>query len=89
MAATVVHNEYIADRHHVQMNSTKWLTLTEFVKYLGSTGNCKAEVTPKGWFMTYVDGDFEALFEDRMKNKSDEGGNGGGGEDGEEDIEAD
>lgn len=33
-----VYNEYINDRHHVHMNSTKWLTLTEFVKYLGKTG---------------------------------------------------
>ncbi|KAJ8436018.1 hypothetical protein Cgig2_007676 [Carnegiea gigantea] len=30
------------------MNSTMWLTLAEFVKYLGTTGNCKVEVTPKG-----------------------------------------
>ncbi|PSR93182.1 DNA/RNA-binding protein [Actinidia chinensis var. chinensis] len=32
VAATVVYNEYIADRHHVHMNSTQWATLTEFVK---------------------------------------------------------
>ena len=30
IAATVVYNEYIADRHHVHMNSTQWATLTEF-----------------------------------------------------------
>ena len=69
------------------MNSTMWLTLAEFVKYLGSTGNCKVEVTPKGWFMTYIDGDFDALFKDRTKNKPDEGRNGGGRGEGEEDIE--
>ncbi len=38
MLAKNVYNEYITDRHHVHMNSTKWLTLTEFVKYLGKTG---------------------------------------------------
>jgi orotate phosphoribosyltransferase-like protein len=32
VAAKVVYNEFIADRNHVHMNSTKWLTLTEFVK---------------------------------------------------------
>lgn len=69
IAATVVYNEYIADRHHVHMNSTKWLSLTEFVKYLGRTGKCKVEETPKGWFITYIDRDSETLFKDRMKNK--------------------
>lgn len=36
------------------MNSTKWYTLTEFVKYLGRTGQCKVEETDKGWFITLV-----------------------------------
>eukprot|EP00262_Sarcandra_glabra_P014765 TRINITY_DN4386_c0_g2_i1.p1 TRINITY_DN4386_c0_g2~~TRINITY_DN4386_c0_g2_i1.p1 ORF type:complete len:395 (+),score=57.66 TRINITY_DN4386_c0_g2_i1:223-1407(+) len=69
IAATVVYNEYIADRHHVHMNSTQWATLTEFVKYLGRTGKCKVEETPKGWFMTYIDRDSETLFKEKLKNK--------------------
>ncbi|XP_010692202.1 KIN17-like protein [Beta vulgaris subsp. vulgaris] len=69
IAATVVYNEYIADRHHVHMNSTKWLSLTEFVKYLGRIGKCKVDETPKGWFITYIDRDSETLFKDKMKNK--------------------
>lgn len=69
IAATVVYNEYIANRHHVHMNSTQWATLTEFVKYLGRTGKCKIEDTPKGWFMTYIDRDSETLFKEKMKNK--------------------
>ncbi|KAI6679259.1 hypothetical protein NL676_033140 [Syzygium grande] len=69
VAATVVYNEYIHDRHHVHMNSTQWATLTEFVKYLGKTGKCKVDETPKGWFMTYIDRDSEALFKERQKNK--------------------
>ncbi|EEF37400.1 KIN17-like protein [Ricinus communis] len=69
VAATVVYNEYIHDRHHVHMNSTQWLTLTEFVKYLGRTGKCKVEETPKGWFITYIDRDSETLFKEKMKNK--------------------
>lgn len=69
IAATVVYNEYIADRNHVHMNSTEWATLTEFVKYLGRTGKCKVEETPKGWFITYIDRDSETLFKEKMKNK--------------------
>nr|POE99206.1 kin17-like protein [Quercus suber] len=69
IAATVVYNEYINDRHHVHMNSTEWATLTEFVKYLGRTGKCKVEETPKGWFITYIDRDSETLFKERLKNK--------------------
>lgn len=49
--ANYVYNEYIKDRHHVHMNSTKWLTLTDFVKHLGRTGKCFVEETPKGWFI--------------------------------------
>ncbi|XP_024031034.1 KIN17-like protein isoform X2 [Morus notabilis] len=69
VAATVVYNEFINDRHHVHMNSTQWATLTEFVKYLGRTGKCKVEETPKGWFITYIDRDSETLFKERQKNK--------------------
>ncbi|KAJ0612147.1 putative KIN17-like protein [Helianthus annuus] len=69
IAATVVYNEYINDRHHVHMNSTKWATLTEFVKYLGKTGKCKVDETPKGWFITYIDRDSETIFKEQLKNK--------------------
>eukprot|EP00249_Psilotum_nudum_P015614 c25428_g1_i1 orf=202-1413(+) len=69
VAATVVYNEYITDRHHIHMNSTKWTTLTEFVKYLGRTGKCKVENTEKGWFMTYIDREPETLLKENLKNK--------------------
>ncbi|GAB2282068.1 DNA/RNA-binding protein kin17 [Dionaea muscipula] len=69
IAATVVYNEYISDRHHVHMNSTQWATLIDFIKYLGRTGKCKVEETPKGWFITYIDRDSETLFKEREKNK--------------------
>ncbi|KAF5186771.1 DNA/RNA-binding protein KIN17 [Thalictrum thalictroides] len=69
VAATVVYNEYIADRHHVHMNSTEWATLTEFVKHLGRTGKCKVDETPKGWFMTYIDRDSETILKERLKKK--------------------
>jgi DNA/RNA-binding protein KIN17 len=69
VAATVAYNDYIADRHHVHMNSTRWLTLTEFVKFLGREGHCKVEDTPKGWFVTYVDRDSEKAVKERLKRK--------------------
>ncbi|CAL1374509.1 unnamed protein product [Linum trigynum] len=69
IAATVVYNEYIHDRHHVHMNSTEWATLTEFIKYLGRTGKCKVDETPKGWFITYIDRDSETMFKEKMKSK--------------------
>lgn len=54
VAANVVYNEIVAERHHIHMNATRWLTLTEFVKYLGREGKCKVEETPKGWFITLI-----------------------------------
>ncbi|KAD6119838.1 hypothetical protein E3N88_11109 [Mikania micrantha] len=69
IAATVVCNEYISDRHHIHMNATQWAILIEFVKYLGRTGKCKVDETPKGWFITYIDRDSETLFKEKMKNK--------------------
>lgn len=49
-----VYNEFIQDRHHIHMNSTKWLTLSEYVKYLGKEGICTVEESPKGWFIRLV-----------------------------------
>ena len=54
MCVQVVYNEYIADRHHVHMNSTNFLTLTDFVKHLGKEGLCRVDDTPKGWFISLV-----------------------------------
>eukprot|EP00271_Cylindrocystis_brebissonii_P002948 TRINITY_DN13694_c0_g2_i1.p1 TRINITY_DN13694_c0_g2~~TRINITY_DN13694_c0_g2_i1.p1 ORF type:complete len:452 (-),score=91.21 TRINITY_DN13694_c0_g2_i1:1672-3027(-) len=69
VAATVVYNEYINDRHHVHMNSTKWTTLTDFIKHLGRTGQCKIDETPKGWFMTYIDREPETLLKESLQRK--------------------
>ncbi|KAG1664589.1 hypothetical protein FOA52_012532 [Chlamydomonas sp. UWO 241] len=57
VAAKNVYNEYIGDKNHVHMNSTKWLTLTDFVKYLGREGKCKVDETEKGWFITLIQRD--------------------------------
>jgi len=69
VSATVVYNEFIANKHHIHMNSTKWLTLTEFVKYLGREGICKVEETPKGWFMTLTNSDPQKAKEEEERRK--------------------
>lgn len=38
-----LYQEYIRDRHHVHMNSTRWLLLTQFVAYLGRSGKCRVD----------------------------------------------
>jgi len=57
-----VYNEYIMDRDHVHMNSTKWLTLSEFTEWLGKNGYCEVDYQEgKGWFMAYIDNDPQTL----------------------------
>ena len=46
--ANAVYQEYIRDKNHVHMNSTKWVTLSGYCKYLGSSGQCKIDETEKG-----------------------------------------
>jgi hypothetical protein len=56
-----VYNEYIQDKQHIHMNSTKWLTLTDYVKYLGREGFCKVEETQKGWYISVIHRDVEQV----------------------------
>ena len=67
--ANHAYQEYIADREHIHMNSTQWETLTEFVKWLGREGVVKADETEKGWFVTYIDRDPEAIKRQEKKEK--------------------
>jgi DNA/RNA-binding protein KIN17 len=43
------------------MNSTRWVTLTEFVKHLGRTGVARVDETEKGWFLAWIDNSPKAL----------------------------
>ncbi|CAG8568302.1 9277_t:CDS:1 [Ambispora gerdemannii] len=43
------------------MNATDWITLTDFVKYLGRKGICNVDETPKGWFISWIDNSPKAL----------------------------
>ncbi|KAF8524276.1 domain of Kin17 curved DNA-binding protein-domain-containing protein [Hysterangium stoloniferum] len=59
--ANNVYQEYIADKSHLHMNATRWVTLTEFVKHLGRTGVARVDETEKGWFLAWVDNSPKAL----------------------------
>ncbi|XP_075560600.1 kin17 DNA and RNA binding protein [Dermacentor variabilis] len=59
--ANQVYQEYIADKQHLHMNATRWLTLTSFVKWLGREGHCTVDETEKGWFITYIDRDPDTI----------------------------
>jgi len=59
--ANQVYQEYIADKHHLHMNSTRWVTLTEFVKHLGRSGIARVDETEKGWFIAWIDSSPKAL----------------------------
>ncbi|ESO11689.1 hypothetical protein HELRODRAFT_71298 [Helobdella robusta] len=65
----VVYQEYIADRHHVHMNATQWVTLTQFVKWMGRQGYCTVDETEKGWFIQYIDRTPEAIRRQQAQEK--------------------
>lgn len=43
------------------MNSTRWVTLTEFLKHLGRSGVARVDETEKGWFIAWIDNSPNAL----------------------------
>lgn len=53
--ANTVYQEYIQDRHHIHMNATRWVSLSEFVKFLGRAGIAKVEGSELGWFISWID----------------------------------
>lgn len=54
-------SQYISNKNHVHMNSTRWKTLTEFITFLGHEGICRVENTEKGWFISWIDNSPEAM----------------------------
>ncbi|CAG8554771.1 11064_t:CDS:10 [Acaulospora morrowiae] len=65
--ANLVYQEYISDRNHIHMNGTIWVSLTEYVKYLGKEGICNVDETPKGWYISWVDNSPKALARQAFK----------------------
>mmetsp|Transcript_31623 Transcript_31623/g.73783 ORF Transcript_31623/g.73783 Transcript_31623/m.73783 type:complete len:446 (-) Transcript_31623:129-1466(-) len=65
--ANTVYCDFISNRHHMHMNATIWVTLSNFVQYLGRTGQCKIDKTPKGWYLSYIDNSAEKRMEEAAK----------------------
>lgn len=61
VSANKVYQEYISHKDHLHMNATKWLTLSDFAKWLGRAGICTVDETEKGWFIAYIDRSPEVL----------------------------
>lgn len=61
VSANKVYQEYISHKDHLHMNATRWLTLSDFVKWLGRAGICTVDETEKGWFVAYIDRSPEVL----------------------------
>ncbi|KAI5850954.1 domain of Kin17 curved DNA-binding protein-domain-containing protein [Tricharina praecox] len=55
------YQEYIANKEHVHMTSTKWVTLGEFVKFLGREGVCRVEDGERGLMVAWIDNSPDAL----------------------------
>ncbi|KAF8157926.1 zinc finger protein RTS2 [Crassisporium funariophilum] len=69
--ANQVYQEYIGDKNHLHMNSTRWVTLTEFVKHLGRSGIARVDETEKGWFLAWIDSSPKALAKAEASMKKD------------------
>ena len=59
--ANRVYNEFVQDKDHTHMNSTKWESLSGFIQYLGREGKVRVEENDKGLYIQWVDRDPEAL----------------------------
>jgi len=69
--ANQVYQEYIADKNHLHMNSTRWVTLSEFVKHLGRSGIARVDETEKGWYIAWIDSSPKALAKAEASQKKD------------------
>ena len=70
------YQEYIANKEHIHMNSTRFPSLTEFAKHLGREGICRVEEGEKGLMVSWIDNSPEALRRQdaiRKKERQDKG----------------
>jgi DNA/RNA-binding protein KIN17 len=71
------YQEYISNKEHVHMNSTRWASLTEFAKFLGREGICRVMEEEAdgngrggGLMISWIDNSPEALRkQDALKKK--------------------
>ncbi|KAI8655248.1 C2H2-type domain-containing protein [Fusarium keratoplasticum] len=52
---------YIADKHHIHLNSTRWSSLAELIKHLGREGLCRTEEKDDGLYVAWIDRSPEAV----------------------------
>ncbi|KAM0429736.1 hypothetical protein ACHAPT_006342 [Fusarium lateritium] len=52
---------YISDKHHVHLNSARWSSLTEFIKFLGREGLCRVEKKDDRLYVVWIDRSPEAV----------------------------
>ncbi|WVW87097.1 hypothetical protein I302_109154 [Kwoniella bestiolae CBS 10118] len=69
--ANAVYNEYIQDKHHIHMNSTRWVTLSGFIQTLGKEGIVHVDEDEKGLWITWVDNRPETLARQAAAQKKD------------------
>lgn len=67
--ANTIFQEYIKERDHVHMNSTRWTSLTEFAKWLGENGYVTVDDSERGVMVTYIDRDPETLRRQELEAK--------------------
>jgi DNA/RNA-binding protein KIN17 len=65
----MVYQEYISDKHHLHLNSTKWSCLSGFVQFLGREGLAEIDETEKGWFIKWLDRNPDNLARHRALEK--------------------
>ncbi|KAF0990335.1 hypothetical protein HZS_981 [Henneguya salminicola] len=65
--ANVVYQEYINDRNHTHMNSTKWNTLLDFINYLSEKKICRIQDAEKGWEIEYTANDPSKIIKTHSK----------------------
>ncbi|KAK4148218.1 domain of Kin17 curved DNA-binding protein-domain-containing protein [Dichotomopilus funicola] len=59
--ANKFYQEVISRRDHIHLNSTKWHSLTDFVKYISREGIVRAEEKEDGIFIAWIDDSPEAM----------------------------
>ncbi|KAK9375096.1 domain of Kin17 curved DNA-binding protein-domain-containing protein [Lipomyces chichibuensis] len=70
------YQEYISDRNHIHMNATRWVSLSEFVKYLADQGICKVDIDPGkegGYTIAYIDNSPESIRRRDLARKRERG----------------
>lgn len=69
--SNLVYQEYIKDRHHVHLSSTRWKSVAGFVRFLGQKG--LAEIKKKRSDSSIsTDSDAKYIFGDKIEGESDE-----------------